>query len=219
MNQLHNLLQFSYHMKSFTNLSIEKDHVVVCLVVANFAIFACQNYVLTPAFRAGIRGIRILQKHRHHQRSLYFCRSNTNFRLFPTYLPGSMYYLFTSSFSHADEMHVLFNMVGLVRSGIPLLRRIGPVWFLAIYFCSAVGGALFGNHFKTTSWGASCCTYGIKAAMTLIVGINDVNSFLTWIILDTIWTMQCRPGVGWAGHLGGACFGFASAQVVRAFFL
>jgi membrane associated rhomboid family serine protease len=55
--------------------------------------------------------------------------------------------------------------------------------------------------------------------MALIVGINDVNSFLTWIILDTIWTMQCRPGVGWAGHLGGACFGFASAQVVRAFFL
>jgi membrane associated rhomboid family serine protease len=70
------------------------------------------------------------------------------FALWPLTAPEDLQFSFapwqlvTYSFLHADSLHLILNMVGLVTFGTPLARVGGPRRLLTLYFASVLAAAI-----------------------------------------------------------------------------
>jgi membrane associated rhomboid family serine protease len=83
----------------------------------------------------------------------------------------SIYQFITSTYLHADFLHLIFNFLGLFLLGIQLERKIGWLRFLMLYFGSGIiaGGIVLiispfdavGHSMDVPSIGASGCIFGI----------------------------------------------------------
>lgn len=85
---------------------------------------------------------------------------------------GAWWRLLTSTFLHANAMHLLFNMVGLYAVGGMVERIFGRVPFLMIYLVSGLAGSVASLHFaaqKSVSVGASGAVFGIAGALLVVV--------------------------------------------------
>jgi membrane associated rhomboid family serine protease len=71
--------------------------------------------------------------------------------------------LLAYGFLHVNFIHLTTNMLCLVLWGGHLEKRVGPAYFLIIYLCAMVFGAIVGNAIHTTPYltvGASGATSG-----------------------------------------------------------
>jgi membrane associated rhomboid family serine protease len=83
----------------------------------------------------------------------------------------ALYQFITSTYLHADFLHLIFNFIGLFLLGIQLERKIGWYRFLILYFGSGIiAGAIVlmispfdavGHSMDVPSIGASGCIFGI----------------------------------------------------------
>jgi rhomboid protease GluP len=128
--------------------------------------------------------------------------------------------LFAYGFLHINFVHLTMNMLCLVLWGGHLEKRIGPAYFLIIYLCAMVFGAIIGNAIHSTPYltvGASGATSGILGALLClwILGKLDVrfDFFAVNIGLNIAFALG-NSRVDWGVHLGGFAAGLIACAVL-----
>jgi membrane associated rhomboid family serine protease len=122
------------------------------------------------------------------------------------------------AFLHADPLHLVGNMFCLVLWGSPLERRIGSFYFLVIYFCGMIAGAIMSDLHHSQPYlmvGASGAISGILGALLClwILGKVDLSAqfFLLNIGLNAALALS-SPRIDWVAHVDG----FAAGLIVCA---
>lgn len=128
--------------------------------------------------------------------------------------------LFAYGFLHVNFVHLTMNMLCLVLWGGHLERRVGPAYFLVIYLCAMVFGAVIGNGIHSTPYltvGASGATSGILGALLClwILGKLDVrfDFFAINIGLNIAFALG-NSRIDWGVHLGGFAAGLIACAVL-----
>ncbi|MHC2620997.1 membrane associated rhomboid family serine protease [Bradyrhizobium huanghuaihaiense] len=123
-------------------------------------------------------------------------------------------------FLHVNFVHLTMNMLCLVLWGGHLERRVGPAYFLIIYLCAMVFGAVIGNGIHSTPYltvGASGATSGILGALLClwILGKLDVrfDFFAINIGLNIAFAFG-NSRIDWGVHLGGFVAGLIACAVL-----
>lgn len=131
--------------------------------------------------------------------------------------------LISSSFLHADWMHLIFNVFSLYALGQGLEVEYGPFTILTIYFSSVMGGSLFSlfmhrNH-DYTALGASGGCFGVLFANLLHNPHSSIYMLFfpmavpIWIfcivvlIMTVIAIRKNMDYIGHDAHFGGAFTG------------
>ena len=130
------------------------------------------------------------------------------------------YRLFTVALTHANPLHLGFNMYALMVLGNPLEVTFGKKKYLTVFFFSLLTGSLASAYLAPmygTSVGASGAVFGLFGAMVVVgkkIGA-DVRSIAA-IIGINFFIGFAMGGVDWGAHLGGLIGGALAAQIVLA---
>src|SRR5579871_752419 len=141
-------------------------------------------------------------------------------------LPGGWTRLFSSTLLHADDTHLLYNMIALYLTGRVLERMVGGAWFFSLYFlcgfCGSLASGFLGDP-HSVSVGASGAIMGLMGA-ALVVAFKLPSGIYRSRILRGIgpgFVMSLFPQVFSAGkhvdlsaHLGGAVCGVVLAGLL-----
>lgn len=127
---------------------------------------------------------------------------------------GAWWQLITNAFTHADTLHIAFNMFALWILGPQLERLLGRTRFLAIYLVSALAASafimLFSQPFVSTL-GASGAVFGMLGAFLLVARKHggDVRQILILLGVNVVITVVGSAYISWQGHFGGLVGGLA----------
>ncbi len=127
---------------------------------------------------------------------------------------GEWWRIFTSSFLHGSEIHILFNMIALWQVGSFVELIYGTTRMACIYFFAALGYGLAVTWFTPdeVTVGASGAIFGLFSALA-VAGIRMgapgraiLQQTIGIIVINLIigFTM---PNISNAGHIGGLVFG------------
>ena len=183
--------------------AVERPHAATFLLVtANFIVFglcfhASSDTVISPEvlFANGAMYSRAIERHEYWR-------------------------LLAHAFLHADPFHLATNMFCLVLWGGPLEKRIGSFYFLAIYLCAMVAGALLNNLHHSQPYlavGASGAVSGILGALLClwILGKIDLSAqfFLINIGLNAAVALSSQK-IDWVAHVGGFTAGLIVCALI-----
>ena len=132
--------------------------------------------------------------------------------------------IFTSGFLHANWMHLVFNMLGLLFFSGAVEAILGSVLFTVVYFASLVGGKMlslfiYRHHSDYTSVGASGAICGIIFASIALLPGMQVGLFplpisipgwlfgLLFVLYSVYGIRSKSSNIGHESHLGGALIG------------
>ena len=128
--------------------------------------------------------------------------------------------LVTYGFLHANLLHLATNMLCLALWGGHLEKRVGSFYFIVIYVCALIGGAMIGRYTHSEPYltvGASGGISGILGALLClwILGKIDVSAsfFLVNIGLNVALAFGVA-NVDWGAHLGGFVFGVVACALI-----
>ena len=131
---------------------------------------------------------------------------------------GEYWRLVTYGFLHANLFHLATNMLCLALWGAHLEKRIGPFFFLVVYFCALIAGAVVGTFTHAgpyLSVGASGGISGVLGALLClwILGKIDLTAdfFVVNLGLNAALAVAVR-NIDWGAHFGG----FAAGLIVCA---
>ena len=126
--------------------------------------------------------------------------------------------LFAYGFLHVDFVHLTINMLCLVLWGGHLEKRVGPAYFLIIYFCAMVFAGIVGT--ATHSYltvGASGATSGILGALLCLWILGKLplrfDFFAVNIGLNIAFAIS-NSRIDWGAHLGGFAAGLIACAVL-----
>jgi membrane associated rhomboid family serine protease len=136
-------------------------------------------------------------------------------------LPRQEYWrLIAYGFLHSNLVHLLTNMLCLVLWGGLLERRLGWTYFVVVYACALVFGAIIGDALHAKPYltvGASGATSGILGALLClwILGRTDLpgNFFIINIGLNVVLALS-NPRIDWGIHAGGFCAGLIACAIL-----
>jgi membrane associated rhomboid family serine protease len=121
---------------------------------------------------------------------------------------GAVWQLLTSTFTHVQVWHIVFNMMALYLLGPQLEMVLGRLRFAALYVVAGLVGS------ATVYWlapeasltiGASGAIFGLMGALLVLalkVG-GDVRGLLTLVAVNGVITVLGAQYISWQGHLGG----------------
>jgi membrane associated rhomboid family serine protease len=145
--------------------------------------------------------------------------------LTPALVPQQPWTLITSMFVHGSFSHILFNMISLYFLGSLLLRLVGEVRFLEVYFIGGLAGnvlyILLGPA-MVPGIGASGAIFAIGGALAVMAPRLPVVIFplpvpvplwgaMTFFLLISF----VMAGIAWQAHLGGFLFGLLAGAYFR----
>lgn len=121
--------------------------------------------------------------------------------------------LFTSMFLHADILHLVSNIIGLLLFGTFIENVTSKSVYLIIYFVSGVVGnimSLFLLAPNVISLGASGAIYGLIGAsvMLIILERNMAQLLITLLYLVYFIVTSFTPQINYAAHIFGLISGF-----------
>ena len=138
---------------------------------------------------------------------------------------GEKIRMLSSGFLHVDQGHLFFNMLTLYFFADPVIRYVGALKFLILYFGSLLVGSLFAYSFHKkdpyySAVGASGAVMGVLYAAIMLN--PDMKLLLFFIpipipayifgvgyLLYSMFGMKKQWGnIGHSAHLGGAIGGF-----------
>lgn len=147
---------------------------------------------------------------------------------------GAVWQLVTYQFLHANELHILVNMLGLWFAGRELERVIGTRRFVALYVFGGVIAGLAQVIFSPTPGpliGASGSVCAVLLALVTLFPRLEVTALLFFILPIRMraatlgyvlvggsvlfWLSGWQPEVGHLAHLGGFAAGWAYGLVNR----
>lgn len=127
-------------------------------------------------------------------------------------------------FLHAGWWHLFGNMLALFFMGGYLLRMVGEVKFLIVYFVGGIiGGLLFVLLSPITSLaiGASGAVFAVGGALAVMAPRLKVVIFPIFIPID-LWiatiifmAISFTPSIAWQAHLGGLVVGLIAGYIFR----
>jgi rhomboid protease GluP len=130
---------------------------------------------------------------------------------------GEWYRLLTAVFLHGGPMHLLMNGIALFYAGMLLEKLLGPAWFLAIFFISAVCGSLFSTQINPPnliSVGASGAIMGLFGVMLIASfrlrpeeGRAGLLSFSLRVLVPSLLPSASSGHIDLGAHAGGAVAG------------
>ena len=131
------------------------------------------------------------------------------------------YKLLTSMFAHADESHLIFNMLALYICGSKLESLIGNTKYAIVYMISGLGTAiLIALLSNNPCVGASGAIFGLFGCYLLIAFKNrNVMKYtykydlLPTIIINLIVTFVI-PNISVIAHVGGLLIGIVCSQIL-----
>ena len=133
---------------------------------------------------------------------------------------GQYWRLLAAGFLHANPIHLVLNMICLVSWGGLLEKRVGPFYFIIIYFCSLVAGSAASIHGHSVNYigvGASGALSGLVGALLCLFILDKIRLsvyfFVGAIGLNTV-LMASVPRVDWWSHLGGFTAGMISCAMI-----
>lgn len=132
---------------------------------------------------------------------------------------GAVWQLITNAFTHADFLHIGFNMFALYVLGPQLESILGRARFLALYFVSALTASAlimwFAAPFVSTI-GASGAVFGLMGAILLVAYKHKGNyqTILMWLGANVLITVFGSSFISWQGHLGGFIGGVLTALAI-----
>jgi len=143
----------------------------------------------------------------------------------PALLASRPWTIISSMFTHASLWHILGNMVTLFFFGSYLLRLVGEVKFLLVYFVGGlVGNLLFillANPLSIAV-GASGAVFALGGALAVMRPKLKIMIFPLpipmnlWIaVIGGFLLISFMPGIGWQAHLGGLVVGLISGYFFR----
>lgn len=139
--------------------------------------------------------------------------SQTNLALYQPYVAsGEWYRIVTSGFLHFGFLHIIFNMMILLRLGETLERAMGSLRFAGLYFVALLGGSAGALLLepKGLVGGASGAVFGLMGAVVLSLRQRGVpfsqTQYGPLLIMNLVITFAI-PGISKGGHLGGLLFG------------
>ncbi len=124
----------------------------------------------------------------------------------PEVAQGDWWRLITTSFLHANLLHIAFNMLALWWFGAPVEEYLGRARFLGLYFAAGLAGSA-GALVQTqqVTVGASGAIFGILGAMLILewqaTGRLGGNA-MTLIVINLILSFTIS-NVSVGGHVGG----------------
>ena len=119
---------------------------------------------------------------------------------------GGWWRLVTTTFLHANILHIAFNMLALYLIGTPVEQYLGRARYLGLYFVAGLAGsagALLQTPFVTV--GASGAIFGILGAMMILewqITGRLAGNAMTWILINLVISFSVS-GISWGGHVGG----------------
>lgn len=121
----------------------------------------------------------------------------------------------TTLFTHANALHLFFNMLSLWNLGSALERAAGSARFLLISLVTAAGSAcmILAFSFDKPTVGASGMIIGYLGAMLMVVNASGRRQLLSWVIQLVV--ISLLPNVSWQGHLGGFLAGLPLGWALR----
>jgi rhomboid protease GluP len=128
--------------------------------------------------------------------------------------------LLAYGFLHVNFVHLTMNMLCLVLWGGHLERRIGPAYFLIIYLCAMVFGAIIGNGIHSTPYltvGASGATSGILGALLCLWILGKLQFGFDFFAINIGLNIAFAFGnsrIDWGVHLGGFAAGLIACAVL-----
>jgi rhomboid protease GluP len=148
---------------------------------------------------------------------------------------GQWWRVFTATFMHGNEIHILFNGVALYFLGDRIERALGGAWYLTVHLASALGGAALSYAWHTYgpspfgapiglfgSVGASGAVFGLVGALgalqlrhgaALPIGFHQPRRWWIWILGLNGFISLALPMIDGAAHLGGFLVGAALVWV------
>ena len=118
---------------------------------------------------------------------------------------------------HADVMHLLFNMIGVLLFGGFVERALGHARYLLVYVLSGLGGsaavllsAPFDPSWYSLHVGASGALFGLLGVVLTPTRALDRNwgGAAVFLVINVIYGFVA-PGISWESHAGGLVVGFA----------
>ena len=124
-------------------------------------------------------------------------------------------------FTHADEMHLIFNMLALYICGSKLESLIGNIKYAIIYMLSGLGAAILIVLLSNNSCvGASGAIFGLFGCYLLIAFKNKNTMKYTYkydllptIVINLIVTFAI-PNISIIAHVGGLIIGIVCSQIL-----
>jgi membrane associated rhomboid family serine protease len=126
-------------------------------------------------------------------------------------------------FLHVNFVHLTMNMLCLVLWGGHLERRVGPAYFLIIYLCAMVFGAVIGNEIHSTPYltvGASGATSGILGALLCLWILGRLDLRFDFFVINLGLNIAFAFGnsrIDWGVHLGGFAAGLIACALLDLF--
>ena len=133
---------------------------------------------------------------------------------------GEYWRLVACGFLHANLFHLATNMLCLALWGAHLEKRIGPFFFLVVYFCALIAGAVVGTFTHAgpyLSVGASGGISGVLGALLClwILGKIDLTAdfFVVNLGLNAALAVAVR-NIDWGAHFGGFAAGLIACALI-----
>jgi membrane associated rhomboid family serine protease len=126
--------------------------------------------------------------------------------------------LIAYGFLHANLFHLTLNMICLALWGGHLERRVGAFYFIVVYVCALVAGAVVSNATYSGLYltvGASAAISGVLGALLSLRILARVDLPASFFVVNIGLNVALALGnssIDWAAHLGG----FAAGMVVCA---
>ena len=139
----------------------------------------------------------------------------------PSVANGEWWRLITSTFLHANLLHIGFNMYALWWLGSQVELALGRWRFLLLYLVSGLAGSA-----GALVWNPNAITVGASGAIFGLLGAGLIleyrttgrlaGPFLTLIIINLVITFAFSSFISAGGHVGGLIAGILGASVIMA---
>jgi membrane associated rhomboid family serine protease len=128
--------------------------------------------------------------------------------------------LFSYGFLHANLFHLTANMICLALWGGHLERRVGAFYFIVIYVCALVAGALVSNATHSGPYltvGASAAISGVLGALLSLRILARVDLPANFFVVNIGLNVALAFGnssIDWGAHLGGFAVGMIACALL-----
>jgi rhomboid protease GluP len=133
---------------------------------------------------------------------------------------GEYWRLVAYGFLHANVLHLATNMFCLALWGAHLERRVGSFYFIVIYVCALIGGAVVGRYTHPDPYltvGASAGISGVLGALLGLWVLGKIDASASFFVINIGLNVALGfsvSNIDWGAHLGGFVFGLIACALI-----
>jgi rhomboid protease GluP len=133
---------------------------------------------------------------------------------------GEYWRLVAYGFLHANVLHLATNMLCLALWGAHLEQRVGSCYFIAIYVCALVGGAVVGRYTHADPYltvGASGGISGVLGALLCLWVLGKIDASANFFVVNIGLNVALAfsvTNIDWGAHFGGFALGLIACALI-----